>query len=172
MPTPIKTEIFRTWCKRCLELEFHKWIKIDFSDVLICDKCGNEDNGYSLNEVPEDKIQQQRLRYKEMKRKKFEAILEVYTNPLKPKFDIFSHIFSEPNIGYTDIVECDAGQKRIDDLEKQKQQKLNEEKQLIINDYKLNYSKLNRNDKCPCNSNKKYKSCHLLIFRNYKFLKL
>ncbi len=155
MPTPI--EKHRTWCKRCLDFKVHKWIKIDFSNALICETCGSEDNGYSISEVPEDKLILQRERYKLQKGKKLLGILGIYK-------DATNNIFNE--IPVPNIIECDAGQKQID----KRNSKLREDHKSKLYelqiDFNENYSKLNRNDKCSCGSGKKFKQCHLIYFKN------
>jgi len=83
MPTPIVIKVYRTWCKKCLDFTIHKWLKIDSSAALCCEDCGSEENGYKSSEIPEDKIQQQRVRYNEMKRKNFEKMFSIYSNPKK-----------------------------------------------------------------------------------------
>ena len=44
-------------------------------------------------------------------------------------------------------------------------EKAKQERNEMINDYNQNYSKLNRNDKCSCGSNKKFKVCCLPKFK-------
>ena len=161
MPNTIK-EIHRTWCKRCLDFTLHKWIKIDSSNSLICEDCKSEENGYTLSEIPEKKIFEQRERYKIMERKKFEKLLNIYKKP----FMNILHMMSEPSqFIETVIIEDDAGQKYLNE---QKTKAYDERKRLLNemqNDYDLNYKHLNRNDKCACGSNKKYKQCHLSYFQ-------
>lgn len=63
------------------------------------------------------------------------------------------------------IIECDAGQKYIDNKRHEAYEKAKQERNEMINDYNQNYSKLNRNDKCSCGSNKKFKVCCLPKFK-------
>ncbi len=76
------------------------------------------------------------------------------------KYKGIEAIMSEPK---QQIVECDAGQEEIDRKRKEAKRLLQE----ILDDYNTNYKHLNRNDKCTCGSNKKFKQCHLIHFRQY-----
>lgn len=169
MPTPIVIKKHRTWCKRCLDFTIHKWLKIDTENNLCCEYCENEYTGYSLKDIPEDKIQQQRARYKEMKRRNFEKMLSNYSNPFSQKNNILAQMFSEPSNPFEyELIEDDAGQKYIDDKEKEKSEKAKQLWEEMKQDYNDNYLKVNNNDKCPCGSGLKYKKCHLIHWRKYE----
>ena len=66
-----------------------------------------------------------------------------------------------------EIIECDAGQKEIDNRKKEQREEAKRIGQEILDDYNTNYKHLNRNDKCTCGSGKKFKQCHLIHFRQY-----
>ena len=158
MPTTI---YHRTWCKRCLDFTLHLWTKIDDSKTLICKDCKQEENGYSFNEVPEEKLLEQRERYKKSKFSQLEKITNMYLNS---NSSLFNDMMKEPGNDIK-IIECDAGQKYIDNKRHEAYEKAKQERNEMINDYNQNYSKLNRNDKCSCGSNKKFKVCCLPKFK-------
>lgn len=153
--------IHRTWCKNCQNFTIQKWQE---NNDLVCENCSTVYTSYKPSEIPEDKLLAQRRRYIEQKRKKFHNLYGTYLNPLTSIFD------TSREIGYQNIEECDAGQKAIDDKKIQLKAEVKKETEMIILNYQENYSKLNRNDKCSCGSNKKYKQCHLLIFRQMGIL--
>jgi|GEM_PF-5385429 len=57
--------------------------------------------------------------------------------------------------------------KKKDNRKKEQREKAKRKGQEILNDYNTNYRHLNRNDKCTCGSDKKYKQCHLMYFKQY-----
>jgi hypothetical protein len=151
----------RTWCKSCEDFTLHKWISIDSSKALICKDCKQEENGYSLSEVPEEKIKEQRKRYKDSKINNFKKVIGIVDEMNKQN----SHLFSEPSNSYS-IVECDAGQKRIDELSTKKYYEKKKAYQEKVDEYNEKFKHLQRNDICSCGSQKKYKNCHLKEFQN------
>jgi uncharacterized protein YchJ len=153
MVTPKK---HRTYCKTCQDFTIHSW---QSNEDLNCIECGTKETGYNLRDIDPELIEKQRARYKEMQKREFHSIVAIYSNPLQ---SIFSN---DRSIGYN-VVECDAGQKQIDEAKKQQRKELEQKAQEILDDYNDNYKKLNRNDKCSCGSGKKFKQCHLIEFRN------
>jgi len=168
MPSTIKK---RTWCTTCQEFELfeshltpHETIIIDSQGSEIkktskttCDTCGNEYVPYSLSEVPEEKILKQRERYRQMKKTEFIKMLSAYqdmsrTNILK---DIMAEVSDRP-VGYT-VKEDDAGQEEIDAAERAAR----EAKKLADIEFKERFRGAQRNDKCRCGSDNKYKKCCL-----------
>ena len=162
MPQIRKT---RTWCKTCQDWElFQSHLS---SDVVVldsmggeikktskttCDTCGNEYVPYSQDEVPEDKLVEQRERYSRMKFEEFKRMVGVYaqSNPL-------SEIFKpETEIGLN-ITEDDAGEIAIQEAKKAAR----EAKRLEEIALKEKYRGTQRNSTCPCGSGLKYKKCCL-----------
>lgn len=150
MPSPQRKH--RTYCKTCNDFTIHNL-------EYVCETCYTAFTSYFPSEVDKDLILQQRSRYTEMKRREFNNILNIYRRPL-------DSIFSETRVGY-DVIECDAGQLRIDENKKKQREEAKRIGQEMLDDYNTNYKKLNRNDKCNCGSGKKFKQCHLLYFNQY-----
>ncbi len=136
----------RTWCKRCENFTLHRWISIDSSKALCCKLCNTEENGYFIKDIPEEKIIEQRKRYKESKFSQLEKITQIYLNP---NSSLLNDMMKEPGESFN-IIECDAGQKRIDELSTQKYYEKKKELQEKKDDYYQNYVHLQRNEKCSC----------------------
>jgi len=157
MPTRI---LNRFWCKECKEFTLHNtW------GNKSCITCGTITESYKLSEVPEEKIMEQRARYNKAKK----SAIDTYLNFLKPSNPILE-LFKE-DCSQDEIRECDAGQKSIDD---EKQRIHNEEinarlaaKRALQEEY-VKFKKLGRNDKCACDSGKKYKNCCMNKFSSLK----
>lgn len=152
---------YRTWCKLCNNFTFHVWhSKTD----LVCKTCDLIYTPYKPSEVPKELLTEQRNRFKEKRYIDLKKLL-----PSNVGYNLLQDMSQAYKI---EIIECDAGQKAIDQKIKND---IAEHRQIINeaqNDYDKNYSKLNRNDKCSCGSGKKYKQCHLVIFRNEKLIKV
>ena len=155
MPT---REYKRIWCKTCNEFELHsrKSYKDEDKD-LICRECGTIYTDVFLKDIPEEKIIEQRKRYKESERKSMEKFLSgsyLFGNPL-------TDLFKEP--GYdTHITESDAGQRAIDEAKAEERRAKWAERQRIRDEERAEEKKfrgLGRNDICLCGSGKKYKKC-------------
>lgn len=167
MPSQIKK---RTWCTTCQEFELFESHLTSETTVLdaagkeikkisktSCDTCGNEYVPYSLSEVPEEKIQEQRARYKKMKREQFIKMLSAYQD--MSKSDILADMMREVSdapVGFT-VNEDDAGQEAIDAAEKSEREATRAAEQ----EFKAKYHGAQRNDKCRCDSGLKYKKCCL-----------
>ena len=154
MPTP--KPLHRTYCKTCKNFTIH-------SSNYICQVCETEFTPYKPSEVDSTLIEEQRKRYtKQRQRQRNQK-----TGSLFEAFVLGVGLEAMINTDWkpAEIIECDAGQKEIDDLRKQAREEAKRKAQEILDDYKTNYKHLNRNDKCTCGSGKKYKQCHLLIFR-------
>jgi uncharacterized protein YchJ len=156
MPTPRPKH--RTYCKTCEDFTVH-------SADYVCEDCNTEFTSYFPSEVEPILIKQQRERYKQSKLRRFR---NTYTSFLNG-YGIEAMLSSLENT--PQIVECDAGEKEIEQEKKERRLRLAEERQRTVDDYNTNYKHLGRNDKCTCGSDKKYKQCHLIIFRE-KGLKL
>ena len=167
MPNPIKK---RTWCTTCQEFETFASHLTNETTVLdaagkeikklsktSCDTCGNEYVPYSLSEVPEEKIQEQRARYKKMNREKFIKMLSAYQDMSKSNIlaDMMREVSDRP-VGFT-VNEDDAGQIAIDEAEKAQREAMRQAEQ----EFKGKYHGAQRNDKCRCDSGLKYKKCCL-----------
>jgi hypothetical protein len=122
-----------------------------------CDTCGNEYVPYSLSEVPEEKILEQRERYRQMKKTEFIKMLSAYQDMSKSNIlaDMFREVGDRP-VGYT-VKEDDAGQEAIDAAERADR----EAKRREEIEFKEQYRGAQRNDKCRCGSGNKYKKCCL-----------
>ena len=167
MPSQIKR---RTWCTSCQEFETFESHLTSGTTVLdaegreikklsktSCDTCGNEYVPYHLSEVPEEKILEQRARYKRMKKEEFIKMLSAYRDMSKSNIlaDMMREV-GDKSIGYT-IKEDDAGQDAID-LEERAQR---EAVRLAEQEFRAKYHGAQRNDKCRCDSGLKYKKCCL-----------
>lgn len=152
MPTIIK---YRTWCSKCGEWVLHS--SPFESNKWVCDRCGSTHEPYYLKDVPTEKLEEQRKRYTDSK--------------IKNIMNVFSKLSSNSNYyASLEIVESDAGQKEIDDLQKEKWKQYRKEKEELKKLYNEKYKDTNRNDDCPCgkvDSNGrplKYKKCCLKKF--------
>lgn len=152
MPTPPKKH--RTYCKSCKDFTIHSW---ETKNDLSCNICGTVETGYKISEVDYELIKIQRERYKKSRQQKLGGIYGAFLSGvgLQAMMELEKVI----------VVECDAGQKEIDEQRKQQRLKYIEELNKVKQDFVDNYSHLGRNDKCSCGSGKKFKKCHLLIFR-------
>ena len=154
MPTPRKK--YRTYCKTCKDFTVHNW---ETKNDLSCETCNTIEDGYKISEVEPHLIEQQRKRYTKMRTSKVGDIYQSFMmgTGLKTLMEL-------ENISQH-IIECDAGQKEIDEKRKQRRLDIIEERRKIKEEFDNNYKNLGRNDKCSCGSGKKFKKCHLLIFR-------
>ena len=162
MPT---REYKRLWCKTCNNWELFEQYYPNWKEWF-CKECENVYKEIPLTEIPEEKIMEQRKRYTEYNNKFFEGFLhEMILTPEQRNVKELINMFSPPGSDYeTKIIESDAGQYEVDQIEKKKRKeertKLIEEKEKVKK-YLLKYKGLNRNDICPCGSGKKYKKCCL-----------
>ena len=167
MPSQIKR---RTWCTTCQEFELFESHLTSETTVLdaegkeikkvsktTCDTCGNEYVPYALSEVPEEKILEQRAKYKKMKKEEFIKMLSAYQDMSKSNIlaDMMRDVSDRP-VGFT-VREDDAGQEAIYAAEKAAR----EAQQLADIAFKEIYRGAQRNDKCRCGSDNKYKKCCL-----------
>lgn len=167
MPSQIKR---RTWCTSCQEFETFESHLTSGTTVLdadgkeikklsktSCDTCGNEYVPYHLSEVPEEKIQEQRARYKRMRKEEFIKMLSAYQDMSSSNIlaDMMREV-GDKSIGYT-IKEDDAGQEAIDLEERAHGEAVRSAEQ----EFKAKYHGAQRNDKCRCDSGLKYKKCCL-----------
>ncbi len=151
----------RLWCKSCNDWTLFdvKNTNIDSNDIgtePICQKycifCGTNFIDYSLSEISEEKLIEQRKRYCEQKSAEFRQMMGmVEAMSENPRID-----FSELNHN-SDILETDAGLEAIRAEEKRNIAEQKSISKQIIN----NFRNIGRNDPCNCGSGKKYKNCHL-----------
>lgn len=159
MPTPLPVK--RTWCKTCQDFTIHK-TRINGSDEekfssTNCDTCDTEYQPYYLSEVPEDKILEQRERYKQKKKEDFIKLMSAYQDMSRSNIlaDMMREVADKP-VGYT-VNEDDAGQEDIYAAEKAER----EARWAAEQEFKSRYQGAQRNDKCRCGSGLKYKKCCL-----------
>lgn len=124
-------------------------------------KCETIFTDIELSEIPVEKQEEQRSRYK---KKQSDWIKNFYMDGMLgfPGRNPLAELFKE---GYEDeITEDDAGQHEID----AENRKIMEEKLRVAREKReeelkeiAKYAKLTRNDICICGSGKKYKKCHL-----------
>lgn len=154
MPTPRPKH--RTYCKTCRDFTVH-------TAEYICENCNTEFTSYFPSEVDSNLVEQQRERYTKQRLKE---VLGLYGAFMQGN-GIQAIIDSPNEFEIGKIIECDAGQKELDNRRKEQKEELKRKVQGILDDYNTNYKHLNRNDKCTCGSGKKFKQCHLTYFRNY-----
>lgn len=148
----------RIWCKECNDFTIHE---IQKDEKLNCNFCGTEYTEVYLKDIPEDKLEEQRDRYRLQERKK---LMNLYSGFLNPYTDIF-----RPPISKHVVLESDAGQKEIDERKRRERAKrLAEYRERQEKKKKLQekFKNVHRNDKCLCGSGKKYKHCCLQQIRS------
>lgn len=156
MPSP--TNKYRTYCKSCTDFTLHT---LKSKEDLICDFCKTKATDYKLSEVAPELIQAQRKRYKVAKINRLGGIYGAFMRGVG-----IEAIMSLEDT-HQRIVECDAGQDKIDKLAKLKREEEKNLEREKYADYLANYKHLGRNDMCSCGSGKKYKHCHLKEFNKY-----
>ena len=169
---------YRQWCKSCEDYTIHDriyrddtqkgghadryipWTIDNEEDYITVCECGCQFTPVKLNDIPEEKILEQRKRFSAQRSKEFKDVLSYYggDNMLKSLMSSFS----AP--GFTKkIFESDAGLKREEEAIKLAKA---EKKQYQKNEL-LRFKNVGRNDICLCGSNKKYKKCCSLIHDTY-----
>ncbi len=152
MPTPIPN--IRTWCKQCNDWKVfsQSWKKED----SFCKTCGTQFEDYNLKSLPEDKIQEQRMRYNNQRQ-------SVVVDFLNGKYSRnFLDTFLDSPGANRELKEDPAG---MDIILRQAQAEENKRiaERKAVQDALKEKSKmflhLNRNAPCACGSGKKYKNC-------------
>ena len=153
MLTPPKKH--RTYCKSCRDFTIHsrEFLKED----LVCERCNTVESGYKISEVDPNLIKIQRERYKESRRRKIGGLYGAFLGG--------AGLQAMLELDKIQIVESDVGQKQIDEQNKQTRLEKIRKHQEIKDEFNQKYSKLGRNETCSCGSGKKFKKCHLPIFR-------
>lgn len=154
---PTRT-LHRFWCTECKDYTLHNTL-----GSKGCTICGTITETYNLKDVPEEKVLEQRERYKKSKRNIFES----YLSFIQPKNQLEQLVEMFHEECKTEIIETDAGQKYIDEQrEIERRKKASEAYQVrkeLEDEYKK-YKKLGRNDICLCGSGRKYKNCCITKF--------
>lgn len=146
--------LYRIWCKSCNDWTIHYEKVMDV--VKTCKECGTEYSSITLREIPKEKLEEQRARYKRQKKENFNRMFGGY---VFGGFDMLSKM-----AGNEEIIESDAGQRRIDEDEEKIRKEKAQERERIKEEKREEdekYKNLGRNDVCICGSGKKYKKCCL-----------
>lgn len=134
--------LIRFWCHKCQDFTVQE-LKGK------CLTCETINESYKFSDVPMDKLETQRSRYRAAEEKNVISAFLILSNP-----DSYS------SSNKSTIIEDDAGQKEIDDAKRKKREEWKKEQEAKRVEY-LKFKGTNRNDSCPCGSNKKYKHCCL-----------
>jgi ribosomal protein L44E len=153
MPTQPKKH--RTYCKSCQDFTIHS--RELLKAYLTCETCDKVQNGYTISEVDPNLIKIQRERYKKSRKQKIGGMYGAFLGGVG--------IQAIMDLDEIIVVECDAGQEEIDEQIKQIRTEKVRKFQAIKDEFNQKYSKLGRNETCSCGSGKKFKKCHLPIFR-------
>ena len=148
----------RLWCKSCNDWTiFSK----NIGEQLNCSACKTDHVDTLLSEIPEEKLIEQRLRYKTERGRQFREMI----NSAKsiPSINIETSVALSGLLEIDRILESDAGQIAIDKIRKEQLDAANKAKKADIDAHKH----LGRNDKCRCDSGKKYKNCCLSRIKAY-----
>lgn len=146
MPTK---QLVRYWCHKCQEFTIQEM-------EGTCLTCDTINESYKLSDVPKEKLEAQRERYKASR------LHNIY-NPYISLLNADSLNASVEYDNRTTIIEADAGQKAIDEAKRKKREEWQKEREWRKEEY-LKFKGTNRNDLCPCGSKKKYKHCCLNRF--------
>jgi len=125
MSLPTINYLYRYFCKTCEDFVFHKKVfsdefnhelfsyctfegeLTDTKPVLICTCCKTQYTPTPLDEVSDEKIKAQRIRYREYKAKEFAELTKYFTTG---GGNIIADMFREPSNKFeTKIIESDAG---------------------------------------------------------------
>lgn len=155
--------VYREWCKHCQDWKIMELVPVidnvkltevppsEKQKYLVCSSCGTNATNYNLNELPQEKVLEQRTRYKN---NRGNILNYVYGG----RRNTFEEMFGELK---TVTVEADAGlqeeEKQYRIKSEERHRKYMEEKDTL----KGIYGYCRRNDICPCGSGKKFKKCHL-----------
>lgn len=149
---PTKPSYRRLWCVSCQDWKlFDK--EIGEEHPYHCNQCKtplNED--VVLGDIPKEKILEQRKRYAESKRREFYSMMNMFQTMVESTGFM-------GGIESREIVEDDAGQKFIDE----ERIRIEREEREALGLEQAKYAKVERNEKCPCGSGKKFKHCHISI---------
>lgn len=164
---------YRVWCKSCENFTLHsrKDTKDPNENEFTCISCGTIYSSIKLKDIPTDKLQEQRARWKKSEGNFLGKYLDVIgKSPEQRQMEELVHMFSPPGSDI-EIHESDAGQKIIDEENRKIREAEWEEKRKIREaqaEEAAKYAKLGRNDICICGSGLKYKKCCLTRIQSYK----
>jgi uncharacterized protein YecA (UPF0149 family) len=151
---PTRT-LYRTWCTTCQDWELFEfdWFEHDIDDnEKICRTCENPlESGTKIGDIPKEKLAEQRLRYKNYKKRQFQQTMNIFGMLGMGSNGMFN------DFPQTDIIENDAGQEAID----AERRKLEQEEKQRRKEEVAKYHGLGRNEPCRCGSGNKYKKCCL-----------
>lgn len=154
--------LIRFWCSECKEFTVQKLHGG-------CLTCGTVTKDYNISDVPEEKINEQRERYKQVQKSKYNNKMLHYIPMIFGQISEFNEDYFSKHKG-EDIYETDAGLKKIEEYNQLEHEKRIKERDDLIEEYDLYFKKANRNDNCPCgakdeNGNPlKYKKCCMKRF--------
>lgn len=158
---------YRIWCKSCNDFTIHDRVFLDevnhpkhslcvfnnetlepkFHSVCECNTVYTE--AY-LKDIPEDKINEQRKRYRAQRLDQVKNLTSFIT-----KSSVYDTFFDEVSGPKTKIIESSAG---VEAIERKLKEERREELIKLANE-REQYKNVGRNDVCLCGSGLKYKKC-------------
>lgn len=164
--------MIRQWCKSCNEFTVQDMMTFfPEKETSLCKTCKNTVNldEIDLSEIPEEKILQQRERYKKYRSGQVSRIYNTYIKETAEdrKVKELIRMFSPPGTPEQDernIAETDAGLQKLMEAERAERDRIKMEQKAQI----LKYSKVGRNEACICGSGLKYKKCCQQRIESYK----
>jgi hypothetical protein len=153
---PTRT-LYRTWCTTCQDWELFEfdWFHREIEDNgKTCRTCNNPlESGTKIGDIPKEKLAEQRLRYKNYKKRQFQQTMNIFSMIGMGGNGMFN------DFPQTDIIENDAGQEAIDTERRriEKEERDNENQRQA--ELKAKFRGIGRNELCRCGSGKKYKKC-------------
>ena len=142
-----KIKNYRLYCKCCEDFTIF--------NTDICIDCNTEYNTIFIKDIPLDKLNIQRKRFKKQRSENFENVMNIYST-------LGNLSSANYHIGYK-VIETDAG---LVEEEKEIRKEKEELKNYRLSQLSL-FNKIGRNDDCLCGSNKKYKKCCLIIHETW-----
>ena len=139
---PVKM-YYRQWCKSCNDFTFHT---SEPGSELTCRICDTEFSSIMIQDIPENKVEEQRTRFKEHRRRTMFSYLR---NPLEMIKN--SEMFGNDDF----IIETDVGLLAIEERIRQERESIRRSNLEL----KQKFANLGRNELCRCGSGKKYKKC-------------
>jgi len=142
----------RAWCVSCKDFKiFEPTVGNESPSKLTCLDCNGEYQSTDHSEIPEEKLLEQRARYREKDVQEYVKLIFMASS---------LHNLPESDISLT---EDDAGQKEINRKERAKQEELKKqwqtERAKLREEYATKFHSIGRNEKCACGSGNKYKRC-------------
>lgn len=149
-------KLYRTWCTHCKDWTVFRTNDENPTTVSIysCETCNTDFTRYKLSDISEDKILEQRERYKTKRRQNSSEMFNTYLNFCRTTNDMFSDVKLK-DCHATEIIESDAGLVAFEKRKKELQREQYEAHQIE----RAKFVGLGRNEQCRCGSGKKYKKC-------------